>query len=65
MRHKVLTFSFDLVTWEKIITKPQKVDKKASQECEVPIKMIRENADFVSNFFLIILVRNHSAQVFQ
>ena len=51
MKNKNMSFSFSFVTKETILNELRKLNpKKACQEIDIPIKIIKENLDIVSNF---------------
>ena len=51
MKNKNMPFSFSFVTKETILNELFKSNpKKACQECDIPVKIIKENLDIVSNF---------------
>ena len=51
MKNKNVSFSFSLVTKETSLNKLRKFNpKKTCQESDIPVKIIRENLDIVSNF---------------
>ena len=46
-----MSFSFSFVTKETILNELRKLNpKKACQESDIPVKIIKENLDIVSNF---------------
>ena len=51
MNNKNMSFSFSFVTKETILNELRKLNpKKACQESDIPVKIIKENLDIVSNF---------------
>ena len=51
MKNKNMSFSFSFVTKEIILNELCKLNpKKAYQESDIPVKIIKENLDIVSNF---------------
>ena len=51
MKNKNMSFSFSFVTKETILNELRKLNpKKACQESDIPVKIIKENLDIVSNF---------------
>ena len=51
MKNKNMSFSFTFVTKEAILNELRKFNpKKACQESDIPVKIIKENLDTVSNF---------------
>ena len=51
MKNKNMSFSFSFVTKETILNELRKFNpKKACQESDIPVKIIKENLDIVSNF---------------
>ena len=51
MKSKNMSFSFSFVTKETILNELRKLNpKKACQESDIPVKIIKENLDIVSNF---------------
>ena len=51
MENKNMSFSFSFVTKETILNELRKLNpKKACQESDIPLKLIKENLDIVSNF---------------
>ena len=51
MKNKNMSFSFRFVTKEAILNEMRKLNpKKAYQESDIPVKIIKENLDIVSNF---------------
>ena len=51
MKNKNMSFSFSFVTKETILNELRKLNpKKACQEIDIPVKIIKENLDIVSNF---------------
>ena len=51
MKNKTMSFSFSFVTKEAILNELHKLKpKKASQESDIPIKIIKNNLDTVANF---------------
>ena len=52
MKNKNMCFSFSFVTKETILDKLRKLNpKRACQESDIPVKIIKENLDIASNFF--------------
>ena len=50
MKNKNMSFSFSFVTKETILNELRKLNpKKACQESDIPVKIIKENLDIVSN----------------
>ena len=51
MKNKNMSFSFSFITKETILNKLCKLDpKKACQESDIPVEIIKENLDIVSSF---------------
>ena len=51
MKNKNISFSFSFVTKETILNELRKLNpKKSCQESDIPVKIIKENLDVVSNF---------------
>ena len=51
MKNKNMSFSFSFVTKKRILNELRKLNpKKACQESDIPVKIIKENLDIVSNF---------------
>ena len=51
MKNKNMSFSFSFVTKETILNELRKLNpKKTCQESDIPVKIIKENLDIVSNF---------------
>ena len=51
MNNKNMSFSFSCFTKETILNELRKLNpKKACQESDIPVKIIKENLDIVSNF---------------
>ena len=51
MKNKNMSFSFSFVTKETILNELGKLNsKKACLESDIPVKIIKENLDIVSNF---------------
>ena len=51
MKNRNMSFSFSFVTKETILNELCKLNpKKACQESDIPVKIIKENLDIVSNF---------------
>ena len=51
MKNKNMFFSFSFVTKETILNELRKLNpKEACQESDIPVKIIKENLDIVSNF---------------
>ena len=51
MKNKNMSFSFSFVTKETILNELRKLNPKiACQESDIPVKIIKENLDIVSNF---------------
>ena len=51
MNNKNMSFSFSFVTKETILNELRKLNpQKACQESDIPVKIIKENLDIVSNF---------------
>ena len=51
MKSKNMSFSFSFVTKETILNELRKLNpQKACQESDIPVKIIKENLDIVSNF---------------
>ena len=51
MKNKNVSFPFSFVTKETILNELCKLNpKKACQESDIPVKIIKENLDIVSNF---------------
>ena len=51
MKNKNMPFSFSFVTKETILNELRKLNpKKTCQESHIPVKIIKENLDIVSNF---------------
>ena len=51
MKNKNMSFSFSFVTKETILNELRKLNlKKVCQESDIPVKIIKENLDIVSNF---------------
>ena len=51
MKNKNMSFSFSFVTKETILNELQKLNPKtACQKSDIPLKIIKENLDIVSNF---------------
>ena len=51
MKNKNMPFSFSFVTKKTILNELCKLNsKKACQESDIPVKIIKENLDIVSNF---------------
>ena len=51
MKNKNMFFSFSFVTKETILNELRKLNpKKACQESDIPVKIIKGNLDIVSNF---------------
>ena len=51
MKNKNMPFSFSFVTKETILNELFKLNpKKACQECDILVRIIKENLDIVSNF---------------
>ena len=51
MKNKNMYFSFSFVTKETILNELRKLNPKtACQESDIPVKIIKENLDIVSNF---------------
>ena len=51
MKNKNMSFSFSFVTKETILNELRKLNpKKACQESDIPVKIIKENLDIVSGF---------------
>ena len=50
MKSNNMSFSFSFVTKKTILNELRKLNpKKACQECDIPVKIIKENLDIVSN----------------
>ena len=51
MKNKNMSFSFSFATKETILNELRKLNpKKACQESDIPVKIIKESLDIVSNF---------------
>ena len=51
VKNKNMSFSFNFVTKETILNEFLKLNpKKVCQESDIPVKLIKENLDIVSNF---------------
>ena len=51
MKDNNLSFSFNFVSKKKVLNKLRKLDpKKACQESDIPVRIIKENLDIVSKF---------------
>ena len=52
MNNKNMSFSFSCFTKETILNELRKLNpKKACQESDIPVKIVKENLDSVSNVF--------------
>ena len=51
MKNKNMSFSFSFVTKETILNELRTLNpKKACHESDIPVKIVKENLDIVSNF---------------
>ena len=58
MSGKDLQFSFSFETKSKILAEIHNLDKKkACQESDVPVKIIKGNIDIFSEFFITSIIR--------